>query len=59
MAAHAHAVPVGDSHFDRLIDSRFGIHDDLLHVGIVHRFGVADDRHGRVIQDSVSVEQKE
>ena len=58
--ADAHAVPIRYAHFHRFIDGRLRVHHDLVEVGVVHRLGiVADDRHGRVVEHRVAMQQEE
>ncbi len=59
VAADAHAVRVRDAHLRGLVNRRLRAHDNLLDVGIVHRLGVADDGHRRVVEHGVAREQEE
>jgi len=58
VAAYAHAVAVGDTHLDGLVDGGFGIHQQLLEEMVVDGGARTDDGHRSVVQDGVAIERE-
>src|SRR5207302_9747122 len=55
VAAHAYSFRIGRAHLHGFVDCSLRAGDNLLHISIVHGFRVADDRHGGVIEDGVTL----
>ncbi len=50
------ALGIGDAELDGLVDGRLCVLDELIEVRVVRLLRIADDREGRVVDDSVPCE---
>ena len=59
VAENADAIAVGNPHLNSLVDRRLRVHLQLLHVGIVHGLGVADDRHRGIVEQRIPLQHEQ